>query len=118
MKIKNILLAAMLSLAGQGIGHAAGGPMNQDLTGLSTLSQKAVDAGKQGNAEEFNKNAEDVLAQAKAATPSASTQRIIGKMKTAVALGKSGKLAEGVAAVEEAMTDMTKSGPPKFGGGN
>jgi hypothetical protein len=98
--------------------HAAGGPMNQDLTTLAAPSQKAVDAGKRGDAAAFVQEAEAALAQAKAATDSAAQQRIVGKLKRAVNLGKAGNVAEGTQVVEEAMTDMTKSGPPKFGGGN
>jgi hypothetical protein len=92
--------------------------MNEDLTPLTAPSQKAVDAGKQGNAEVFIKESEEALEKAKAMPSSASTQRVVSKLKAAVNNGKAGKLPEGVAAIEEAMTDMKKSGPPKFGGGN
>jgi len=92
--------------------------MNQDLTPLSVTAQKAVDAGKRGDAEAFIKEAEDVLAQAKAQADSAAQQRIVRKLKTAVSAGKAGKLSEGTQAMEEAMTDMNKTGTPRFGGGS
>jgi hypothetical protein len=118
MKSITYSLVLLLSLPFSGIGHAAGGPMNEDLTPLVPLAQQAVDAGKRGDAEAFVKAAEEALAQARARTSSASQQRIVGKLKTAVAEGKAGKLTEGTQAVEEAMTDMKKSGPPRFGGGS
>ena len=39
------------------------------------------------------------------------------KVKIAVADGKAGKLSEDTQAMDEAMTDMKKAGPPHFGGG-
>lgn len=101
-----------------GVGHAAGGPMNQDLTSISVAAQKAVDAGKRGDGAVFVKEAEDALVQAKAQASSSAQQRIVGKLKAAVAAGAAGKLPEGVQAVEEAMTDMKKSESPRFGGGS
>ena len=101
-----------------GVANAAGGPMNQDLTPLTATAQKAVEAGKRGDAEAFVKEAEDALFQAKTQTDSAAQQRIVRKLKTAVSEGKAGKLVEGTQAVEEAMSDMKASGPPRFGGGS
>ncbi|WP_139559477.1 small metal-binding protein SmbP [Methylotetracoccus oryzae] len=101
-----------------GVANAAGGPMNQDLTPLTATAQKALDAGKRGDAEAFVKEAEAALFQAKSQTDSAAQQRIVRKLKTAVSEGKAGKLLEGTQAVEEAMSDMKASGPPRFGGGS
>jgi hypothetical protein len=92
--------------------------MNQDLTPLTATAQRAVEAGKRGDAEAFVKEAEAALLQAKTQTDSAAQQRIVRKLKTAVSEGKAGKLPEGTLAVEEAMTDMKASGPPRFGGGS
>jgi hypothetical protein len=97
--------------------HAAGGPMNEDLTPLAVPAQKALDASKAGNAEAFTAETQQALEAAKTKNNSAAQQRIIGKLKRAAAMGKEGKLNEGAALVEEAMSDMKKSGPPKFGGG-
>lgn len=118
MKFQKVMWIAVLSALLTGVGHTAGGPMNEDLTPLAEPAQKIVEAGKRGEAEAFLTEAKDLLAKAKEMPPSAAQQRIVGKLKIAVAEGKDGKLAEGVQAVEEAMTDMKKSGPPKFGGGN
>jgi len=117
MKLKIAFWVAVLSALLTGVGHTAGGPMNEDLTPLTAPAQKVVEAGKRGDGEAFLTEARDLLAKAKEFAPSAAQQRIVGKLKIAVAEGKDGKLPEGVQAVEEAMTDMKKSGPPKFGGG-
>lgn len=118
MKPIIVLWILLLSASLTGVGYTAGGPMNQDLTPLSVTAQKAVDAGKRGDAEAFVKEAEDVLAQAKGLAGSAAQQRIVGKLKSAVAQGKAGKLPEATQAMEDAMTDMNKAAPPRFGGGN
>jgi hypothetical protein len=118
MKPRTVLWILLLSASLTGVGYAAGGPMNQDLTSISIAAQKAVDAGKRGDAETFVKEAEDALAQAKAQTSSSAQQRIVGKLKTAVAEGKAGRLTEGTQAVEEAMSDMKKAESPRFGGGS
>jgi Small metal-binding protein len=112
------LLAAMLFAAFSSAGYTAGGPMNQDLTTLSPGAEKAVAAGKAGDAAAFVKESEAVLAQAKEFAASAASQRIVKHMKNAVIHGQGGKLTEGVAEVEEAMTDMKMGGVPKFGGGS
>lgn len=117
MKPRIALCMFFLSAFFTGTGFAAGGPMNQDLSVLTASAQKAVDAGKRGDTEAFVKEAEDVLAQAKAQTDSAAQQRIVRKLKSAVAEAKAGRLPEATQAVEEAITDMKKAGPPRFGGG-
>jgi hypothetical protein len=117
MKPRITLWITLLSALLTGVGHTAGGPMNEDLTPLLPASQKALEAGKSGDAETFLKEAKEALAQAKEFAPSAAQQRVVGKLKIAVAEGKDGKLAEGVLKVEEAMSDMKKAGPPRFGGG-
>lgn len=118
MKPRIALCIFLLSAFFTAAGHAAGGPMNQDLTSISVAAQKAVDAGKRGDAETFVKEADEALAQAKAQAGSAAQQRVVGKLKAGVAAGKAGNLSEGVKAVEEAMTDMKKAEPPRFGGGS
>lgn len=92
--------------------------MYEDLTGLVAGAQKAVDAGRRGEAAVFIKEAEGVLSQAREHPDSAARQRIVRRLKSAIAAGQAGNLAEGVQAVEEAMTDMKKAGAPHFGGGS
>ncbi len=111
MKFKTSARILLLSiLTSLNAAHAAGGPMNEDLTPLAAYAQKAVDAGKQGNSELFVKSSEDALIQAQTKPFSAATQRIVRQLKSAVALGKAGNVPEGIKAVEEAMTDMKKIG--------
>ena len=118
MKLPITLSALILSATLSGASFAAGGPMNEDLTSLAMPAQKAVDAGKEGNAAAFQTQAEDTLSQARAKPDSAAQQRITGKLKRAVELGKSGDLAGATQLVEESMRDMKKAGAPKFGGGS
>jgi hypothetical protein len=117
MKPTTALWISLLSASLTGVGHTAGGPMNQDLTPLTATAQRAADAGKRGDATVFVKEAEDALAQAKTQADSAAQQRIVKKLKLAVSEGKASKLPEATQAVEDAMTDMKASGPPRFGGG-
>lgn len=118
MNLTSVFSAVILSVAMSGHVFAAGGPMNEDLTSLAIPAQKAIEAGKAGNAVVFQTEAETTLTQAKGKTDSAAQQRVAGKLKRAVEAGKSGDLATGTQLIEEAMRDMKKSGAPKFGGGN
>lgn len=118
MKAKSSLAAVLLSVALSGSLFAAGGPMNEDLTSLAVPAQKAVDAGRAGNAAVFQTEAEAALKEAKSKTDSAAQQRVAGKLKRAVEAGKNGDLAAATQLVEESMRDMKKAGAPQFGGGN
>lgn len=120
MTLKNIWAALLLAVFSLGLAHAAGGPMNEDLSQILALSQKSLSAGKAGNAGEFVQGAEAALKQAKdqiELRSSVSLERIVGKLKTAVREGKAGNLPQGIEALEIAMTDMGKKAAPKFGGG-
>lgn len=118
MRFKFAQTAAILSVALSGNALSAGGPMNEDLTSLAIPAQKAVEAGKAGNAAVFQTEAEADLKEAKAKTDSAAQQRVAGKLKRAVEAGKNGDLVTGTQLVEESMRDMKKAGAPQFGGGN
>ena len=118
MKLPITLSALILSATLTGVGFAAGGPMNEDLTSLALPAQKAVDAGKAGNAAVFQAEAEATLAEGRTKLDSAAQQRISGKLKRAIDAGKSGDLSAATQLVEESMRDMKKAGAPKFGGGS
>ncbi|TSA04243.1 MAG: hypothetical protein D4R76_03115 [Methylococcus sp.] len=118
MKLPIALSALILSVAFSGVTLAAGGPMNEDLTSLAIPAQKAIDAGKAGNAAVFQTEAEAALTEARSKLDSAAQQRITGKLKRAVEAAKSGDLPAATQLVEESMRDMKKSGGPKFGGGS
>ncbi|BBL75722.1 small metal-binding protein SmbP [Methylomagnum ishizawai] len=111
MKFKTAIRLLLVSLlASASAVHAAGGPMNEDLSAIAPYAQKALDAGKQGDSAAFVKASQDALIQAQSKPFSAATQRMVRQLKSAVTLGKEGKVDEGMKAVEEAMTDMKKIG--------
>lgn len=121
MRLKKLSAAALATFFSLSVAHAAGGPMNEDLSQILALSQKAVAAGKAGNAEQLVEGAEAALKQAKSQVEersSVSLERIIPRLKTAVREGKSGNVVAGTEALESAMADMGKKAPPKFGGGS
>lgn len=109
MKFKAAARVLLLSiLTSTSAVYAAGGPMNEDLSPIAPYAQKALDAGKQGDAALFIKSCQDTLIQSQTRAESAATQRIVRQLKAAVNFGKSGNLTDGMKAVEEAMTDMKK----------
>ncbi len=116
---KIITLWAVLILACfSQLGYSAGGPMNEDLTTLIPMAQKAVDAGKQGDKDTFIKEVSETISAAQTHPISASQQRVLTKMRKALKRGNSGKLDDGTKLVEEAMTNMGKKDGPSFGGGS
>lgn len=82
--------------------------MNEDLSALVPYAQKAIDAGKQQDADAFAKASQEALIQAQTRPFSAATQRIVRYLKSAVSFSKEGKFQEGIQVIEEAMTDMKK----------
>jgi hypothetical protein len=122
MKLKHTFLVLLLSLLFIGGALAAGSPMNEDFSQLATLTQKAIETGKTGNAEAFAADAEAAfkLAKEKNATAnSPAMQRIASKLKAAMNEAKAGKIPEGTAALEEALANMKQgTTAPKFGGGS
>ncbi|HUL14298.1 MAG TPA: small metal-binding protein SmbP [Methylococcaceae bacterium] len=121
MKPINLFAAMLFALVSLSAAHAAGGPIDEEFTELYALSQKAVAAGKEGNAAAFVEAAHAALKQAKDQIERKSDiamQRIIPNLKTAVREGEAGNLAAGTEAVEAAISKMGKRGSPKFGGGS
>jgi hypothetical protein len=122
MNLKHAFAALLLSAFSIGGAQAAGSPMNEDYTQLAAATQKAVATGKTGTVEAFAADAEVAfkIAKEKLTTlTSPSMQRITSKIKTGMNEAKAGKVAEGTAALEEAL-GMMKEGPKaqKFGGGS
>jgi hypothetical protein len=122
LKNQNTLLALLLAAFSIGAAQGAGSPMHEDFTALLAISQKAVDAGKAGDAAAFTADAEEAFKLAKEQSTTASSpaiQRIASKLRAARDDARTGKIAEGTAAIEEAMAAMKE--PPKaqkFGGGS
>lgn len=116
---KLISIFMVLLLAGfSQLASAAGGPLNEDLTILEPIAKRAIEAGKQGDAQAFLKETNELLTETQSQPDSAKQQRILTRVKKAIRRGESGKLNEGVQAIEEAMVHMEKSDDPKFGGGS
>ncbi len=122
MKLKHAFFTLLLSAVSIGGAMAAGSPMNEDFTQLVTLSQKAIETGKTGTVEAFATDAETAFKASKEKLTTANSpamQRITGKLKIGMNEAKAGKVAEGTAAIQEALSIMKE--PPKaqkFGGGS
>lgn len=115
---KMIPLWAILLLAFSQAGFSAGGPMNEDLSTLLPGAQKAVEAGKKGDSSGFTQEVKALFEEAKGHPVSAKQQRILSNMRTALAKSKAGNLEDATKMVESAISNMTQSAPPKFGGGS
>ncbi|WP_404358575.1 small metal-binding protein SmbP [Methylotuvimicrobium sp. KM1] len=118
MKKMITLLATLILVCFSQMGYSAGGPMNEDLTPLIPMAQKAVDAGKQGDVDNFIKEATETYNATETHPMSASQQRVLTRMRKSLKRANSGKLDEAVKLVEDAMTHMGKSDGPSFGGGS
>jgi len=122
MKLKHAFAAVLLSVFSIGGAQAAGSPMSEDFTQLTALSQKAIATGKTGTPEAFATDAEAAFKLSKEKSTTANSpamQRITSKLKTAMNEAKAGKVAEGTAALEEALANMKQgTATPKFGGGS
>jgi hypothetical protein len=122
MKLKHAFAVLLLSFFSVGGAQAAGAPMNEDFSQLAVLSEKAITSGKSGTTEAFAMDAEAAFKLAKEKSTTANSpaiQRITSKLKAAMHEAKAGKVAEGTAALEEALAIMKiPSKQPKFGGGS
>ena len=122
MKLKHAFLAMLLSAFSISGAFAAGSPMNEDFTELSTLSQKAIATSKSGTVEAFAVDAEAAYKASKEKLKTAnspSMQRITSKLKSGMNEAKAGKVAEGTVAIEEAIAIMKEPAKSqKFGGGS
>ena len=122
MKLKHAFAALLLSAFSISGAQAAGSPMNEDFSEIVTLSQKAIATGKTGTVEAFAADADAAYKASKEKLTRANSpamQRITGKLKNGANEAKAGKVAEGTAAIEEALAIMKE--PPKqqkFGGGS
>ena len=122
MKLKHAFAALLVSAFSMSGALAAGSPMNEDFSQLVALSQKAIATGKTGTVEAFAVDAEAAFKLAKEKSTTANSpamQRITSKLKTGMNEAKAGKVAEGTAALEDAVASMKQgTTPPKFGGGS
>ena len=122
MKLKHVFAALLLSAFSISGAQAAGSPMNEDFSEIVALSQKAVATAKTGTVEAFAADADAAYKASKDKLTRANSpamQRITGKLKIGANEAKAGKVAEGTAAIDEALAIMKE--PPKsqkFGGGS
>ncbi len=122
MKLKHAFAALLLSAFSISGAQAAGSPMNEDFSEIVALSQKAVATGKTGTVEAFAADADAAYKASKEKLTRANSpamQRITGKLKNGANEAKAGKVAEGTAAIEEAIKIMNEPRKEqKFGGGS
>ena len=122
MKLKHAFAALLLSAFSISGAQAAGSPMNEDFSEIVALSQKAVATGKTGTVEAFAADADAAYKASKDKLTRANSpamQRITGKLKNGANEAKAGKVAEGTAAIEEAIKIMNEPRKEqKFGGGS
>ena len=108
MKTKLLLMAGLLSLFSLGV-HAVGGPLHENFTDLIALSNAAVEAGQQGDANAFiAKTAEtlEVLNAQQEKGSSIRLQRADEELRKALKAAKAGNLPAGVSAVEQGIAVM------------
>lgn len=111
MNFKNAFAALVLSIMSLGVAQAAGSPINEDYSAIIKLSQKALESAKQGNADAFVKEVGEAQTLAKEQNStgnSVTLGRVGGKFRSAANAAKSGNLAEGAQAVEQALAELTK----------
>lgn len=114
MKAKYILMALLLSVLSITV-QAAGSPMNESFTELIALSNEAIEAGQQGNAQAFIEKINGTLEILKAQDEKGSSirlQRTSAKLKMALKAAKAGKLQEGIEAVQEGIAIMESEKKP------
>ena len=116
MTYKNTLSALLAGFLMIAAGSAlAQGPMSVDFSKLQASCQKALAAGD--NAAAQTAAAEEALAEGKnqiEQVTSPSMQRVVSKLKAAVAASKAGNTADAADKIKEAMAEMKQPPPPKF----
>lgn len=108
MKSKYLFAALFLSTLSLGA-FAAGSPMNESFTNLITLSNDAVEAGKQGDAKVFIEKINIALEALKAQDNKGSSirlQRASNKLKVALKAAKAGDLQEGIDEIQQGIVIM------------
>ena len=106
MKKINLFLTMLLLACFSLTGYAAGGPLEEDFSKVAPIAQRAIDAGKQGDADTFLKEANEALAETQSQPDSARRQRILTKIKKSIKQGEAGRLTEAVKSVEAALPNL------------
>jgi len=109
MNPKHIFAVLLLFLSSLGVVYAGGEPVNEDLSLLSSISEKMIERGKQGDSESFMELAGLALEiTAENRNNSIILPRVSAKFRAAKYAIKSGKFTEGIDAVEQAQVILMK----------
>ncbi|CAA9891141.1 conserved exported hypothetical protein [Candidatus Methylobacter favarea] len=119
MNLTHKIAALVLSLFLLEVGHAAGEPVNEDLSLLFLLSDEMVALAKQGDSEGFTEMANAALKlTAENRNNSMILPRASAKLRAAKYAVKAGNFKEGIEAVEQAKAIMTKKKVLNWDGGS
>jgi hypothetical protein len=119
MRLKHTTAALLLSLFSLSVGHAAGTPVNEDLSLLFSLSEDMVELARQGDSEGFTQRVNAALKlAAENRNNSMVLPRASAKLRAAKYAVKTGKFAEGIEAVEQAKAIMMKKKVMSWDGGS
>ncbi len=119
MNLKRLITVILLFSAVQGLVHAAGEPVNEDLSLLVSLSTNMIELAKQGDAEGFTQAVNIALKHASEnRNNSIILPRASAKFRAAKIAIQAGKFAEGIEAVEQAQTILMKKKVLKWDGGS
>lgn len=119
MKFKHTIAALLLSLSSFGVVHAAGEPVNEDLTLLFSLADEMLLMGKQGDADGFVEFANLALKlTAENRNNSILLPRASAKFRAAKYAVQAGKFNEGVEAIQQAQTILKKKKVLNWDGGS
>jgi hypothetical protein len=109
MNPKHIFAVLLLFLSSSGVVYAGGEPVNEDLSLLSSISEKMIERGKQGDAEGFMELVNLALEiTAENRNNSIILPRASAKFRAAKHAIKADKFTEGIDAVEQAQVILMK----------
>lgn len=119
MNSKHIYAVLPLFLSLLGVAHAAGEPVNEDLSLLFSLSENMIKLGKQGDTEGFTETVNLALLNASEnRNNSIILPRASAKFRAAKNAVKAGNFSEGIEAVEQAQAILMKKKVLKWDGGS
>ena len=119
MNLKHIFAVLLLYLSSLSVVHAAGEPVNEDLSILFSLSENMIELGNQGDSEGFTELVNLALKlAAENRNNSIILPRASAKFRAAKYAVKAGKFSEGIEAVEQAKNILMKKKVLKWDGGS
>jgi hypothetical protein len=116
---KHIFAVLLLFLSSLSAVHAAGEPVNEDLSLLFSLSENMLKQAKQGDVEGFTESVNRALRQASInRNNSIILPRASAKFRAAKIAVKAGNFSEGIDVVEQAQLILMKKKVLKWDGGS